>query len=77
MSDPACETARMKTRVTLEPELEEEAALLTPTQRILLAKKLERWARQLRVSAFIMRRDAAPKPRPYLKALSRRKLALN
>ena len=45
-------------RVTLEPELECEVALFTPSQRIELARKFERWARQLKVSAFILRRDA-------------------
>lgn len=64
-------------RVKLEPELEAEAMLLTPAQRIQMAAKLERWARQLRVSAFILRADAEPKPRPSLRALPRRRLALN
>ncbi len=58
--------------VTLEPELEEEAALMTAAERLALAEKLRRWARQLEVSAFIMkeisRRRARP-PTPSLKAL--------
>lgn len=64
-------------RVTLEPELEGEVGLFTPPQRIELARKFERWARQLRVSAFILGRDAAPKRPVALRALPRRKLALN
>jgi hypothetical protein len=63
--------------VTLEPELEEEASLMTPAQRLALARKFERWARQLRVSAFILDRVYSPKPRPSLRALTRRKLVLN
>jgi hypothetical protein len=63
--------------VTLEPELEEEAGLLTPAQRLDLARKFERWSRQLRVSAFILKRAYEPKPRPSLKALTRRRLVLN
>jgi hypothetical protein len=58
--------------VTLEPELEEEAALMTPEERLALAEKLRRWARQLEVSAYIMkaisRRRARPRT-PSLKAL--------
>jgi hypothetical protein len=58
--------------VTLEPELEEDAALLTSEERRALAEKLRRWARQLEVSAFIMQqisRRAAQKRTPSLKAL--------
>jgi hypothetical protein len=64
-------------RVTLEPELECEVGLFTPAQRLELARKFERWARQLRVSAFILRRDAEPKRPVALRALPLRKLALN
>jgi hypothetical protein len=67
----------MRARVTLEPELETEVVLFTPAQRMELAKKLKRWARQLEVSAVILRRASAPKPRPSLKALPRRKLFWN
>jgi hypothetical protein len=63
--------------VTLEPELEEEAALLTPVQRLDLARKFERWSRQLRVSAVILKRVYGPKPQPSLKVLTRRRLVLN
>jgi hypothetical protein len=63
--------------VTLEPELEEEASLMTPAQRLALARKFERWSRQLRVSAFILDRAYAPKPRPFLRVLMKQKLVLN
>jgi len=59
--------------VTLEPELEEDAALMTPEERLATAEKLRRWARQLEVSAHILRehrrRLSAPKPMPSLKTL--------
>jgi hypothetical protein len=78
MSDPPENNGRMKKRrFTLEPELEEETALLTAAQRMRLARKFERWARQLRVSAFILRQDAHPGPRPSLRAVPRRRLVLN
>jgi hypothetical protein len=64
-------------RVTLEPELECEVGLFTPPERLELARKFERWARQLRVSAFILRRAQEPKRPAVLKVLPRRKLALN
>ena len=63
--------------VTLEPELEEEASLMTPCQRREFAGKLERWARQLRVSAVILDRVYAPKPRPSLAYVPPRRLLLN
>jgi len=63
--------------VTLEPELEEEASLMTAAQRREFALKLERWARQLRVSAFILDRTSAPRPRPSLTYVPRRRLLLN
>jgi len=40
--------------VTLEPELERIAALWTPMKRLEMARKFEKWARQLRVSGRIM-----------------------
>jgi len=58
--------------VTLEPELEEEAALMTAEERLALAEKLRRWARQLEVSAYIMKaisRRRARTQTPSLKAL--------
>lgn len=60
-------------RVILEPQLEEEASLLTPEKRRELAKQFRRWARQLEVSAFIMendrRRARAKQPTPSLRDL--------
>jgi hypothetical protein len=68
----------MKTRVTLEPELEQIAALWGPLHRLEMAAKLERWARQLRVSARITLRDRArTSPKPVLRPLPARKAALN
>ena len=66
-----------KIRVRLEPGLEEEVSLLTPAQRVALARKFQRWARQLRVSARIILRDELPQPRPSLKPLPRRRLSWN
>ncbi len=63
--------------VTLEPELEEEASLWTPGQRRAFASKLERWARQLRVSAFILERQSGGPRTPSLKGVSARQQRLN
>lgn len=38
----------------MEPELEEDASPLNPTERLALADKLERWAEQLRLSAAVL-----------------------
>ena len=62
MSEAPCEINPMKKQtgycpVILEPELEQETALFTPAQRLALAQKFRRWARQLDVSAFIMLRN--------------------
>jgi hypothetical protein len=70
-------TMKTGSPVTLEPDLQEEVALYTPAQRLELARKFERWARQLRVSAFILRRAREPKGRAVLRVLPRRRLALN
>lgn len=70
-------TLKNPMRVKLEPELEEQVCLMTASQRVALAFKFERWARQLRVSAFILRRVSSPKRPPSLKVLSRRSLLLN
>jgi hypothetical protein len=82
MSNPACNpwgvnTERKHSQVTLEPELEAEACLMTSSQRREFARKLERWARQLRVSAVILDRVSAPKPPPSLTFVPRRRLLLN
>lgn len=68
----------MKKRVTLEPQLEERAALWNPAKRVRMARIFERWARQLRVSARIISGDAEPRRHPRaLQPLPRRKLELN
>lgn len=82
MSQPACDPWGVKTDrkycpVTLEPDLEEEASLMTAGQRREFARKLERWARQLRVSAVILDRVSAPKPPPSLAYVPQRRLLLN
>lgn len=66
-------------RVILEPKLEVMAALWSPAKRLEMANMFARWARQLRVSSFIMTTDARGKvfPRPSMPKLSRRKAALN
>lgn len=70
-------SSQIKIRVILEPELQPEVETMNSWQRLKLARKFERWARQLRVSAFILNRDSSPKPRPSLKGLSKRKQMLN
>lgn len=65
-------------RVTLEPELEAMAASWGPIHRLEMADKMERWIRQLRVSARITLRDRSRKiPKPSLKVVPHRKLVLN
>lgn len=81
MSNPGGEAAPMDKkkhpRVRLEPGLEEKALLWSPSKRLSVAKKLERWARQLRISAAILKADQGPKPPPCLKGLHPQKLVLN
>ena len=67
----------MRNRVTLEPELEEIALLWGANKRLVVAAKLERWARQLKVSAKIMIKDSSHVRRPSLRALPRLKAVLN
>jgi hypothetical protein len=67
----------IKRAITLEPALEELAGHLTAHQRAMLAKKFFRWSKQLYVSARILRRVAEPPPRPALRPVPRRRLALN
>ena len=66
-----------KTRVILEPTLESKVSCWSSCQRRELARKFERWARQLRVSAKMLDLDDAPKPPPRLKILTPRRQRLN
>jgi hypothetical protein len=83
MSNPLCENGGMmniepkKKRVLLEPSLEELASCWSPAKRIEMARKMERWARQLFISAAILQADSAPRPQPRLRRLPPRKLRLN
>jgi len=73
---PARKTRR-RPRVELEPELEEIAALWPAAKRFEMARKFRRWARQLRVSGFILFHDShqpAPRALPFL---ALRKVRLN
>ena len=64
-------------RVALEPELEEIAAFWPPAKRFEMARKFGRWARQLKVSGFILFQDAHPTGRPALQYVALRKARLN
>jgi len=87
MSNTPCYAARelsnhfmdndKKTRVILEPMLESKVSCWSSCQRRELARKFERWARQLRVSAKMLDLDEGPKPAPHLKALTPRHQRLN
>ena len=64
--------------VTLEPALEEEAAMWTPCKRREMARVFARWSHQLKVSADVMdAREKGPfRPKQRI-FLPRAKLALN
>lgn len=65
-------------RVKLEPELEQMAADWGPIYRLEVADKMERWVRQLRVSARITLKDRFwKKPKSVLKRVPLRKALLN
>jgi len=64
-------------RVALEPELEEIAAFWSAAKRFEMARKFRRWARQLRVSAFILFHDSHPASPPSLRFVAPRKARLN
>lgn len=66
MSNRVCEArCRMKKkRVILEPELELVAGHLDVFDRLVLAEKLERFVRQLRVSAKAMSQQPWKRQRP-------------
>ena len=70
--------APMKSRVTLEPELEEFAGEWGPLHCLEVAEKWVRWGRQLRMKARITLRDRSwPTPKPALRNVPPRKLVLN
>ncbi len=68
-------------RVTLEPELQEIAALWPAAKRFEVAQKLGRWAKQLKISALIMASDGRGRGqsrRPAsVPSLPKRKASLN
>lgn len=64
-------------RVKLEPELEEIAAFWSASKRFEMARKFRRWARQLRVSGFILFHDSHPVSPPALRFVGLRKAGLN
>jgi len=68
---------RKSCRVSLEPELEEIAAFWPAAKRFEMARKFRRWARQLRVSGFILFHDSHPASRPSLRFVALRKARLN
>lgn len=68
---------RKTRRISLEPELEEVAAFWPAAKRFEMARKFARWARQLRVTAFILFQDSHPASKPSLPAVALRKARLN
>jgi len=67
----------MKINVKLEAELEAMAGGLNAHERVMLGRKYFRWARQLFISAQILRGSGSAKPGPTLPKCSPRKAALN
>jgi len=68
---------KKRRRVELEPELEEIAAFWSAAKRFEMSRKFRRWARQLRVSGFILFQDAHPARRPSMPFVAPRKARLN
>jgi hypothetical protein len=75
----AMKTEKKFCRVTLEPELQEIAALWPAAKRFEVAFKLKRWAKQLRISALIMASDGRGQNRrpASVPNLPKRKAVLN
>lgn len=71
-----CKSKR-RARVELEPELEEIAALWSAAKRFEMARKFGRWARQLKVSGFILFHDSHRFSQPRLQYVGLRKARLN
>jgi hypothetical protein len=67
----------IRVHVRLEPELEDVAAELNSSQRRALARKFQRWSRQLSVSANMMDNLAQKTQKKPLAPVPRRKLAWN
>jgi len=76
--EKAVKKARRR-RVQLEPELEEIAAFWPPAKRFEMARKFKRWARQLKVSGFILFHEAHPAAHqpPSVQFVALRKVRLN
>jgi hypothetical protein len=80
LSYPPCHHPRMKIprpRVTLEPELEGMAGDLDWRERLALATKLRRWARELTVSALTLRPEPRRGQRPTFARLPAQVLRQN
>ena len=63
LSNPLWYGWRMKKRVMLEPELEAIAGRLLPCERIWMAKRFERWAHELRVTAAVLAGPPSVRPK--------------
>jgi hypothetical protein len=74
---PSKTKTKKRRRVELEPELEEIAAFWSAAKRFEMSRKFRRWARQLRVSGFILFQDAHPDGRPSMPCVAPRKARLN
>lgn len=66
---------RVPKQVILEPELEAIAGELGVFDRLMMAEKMERWVRQLRISARILAKPPVKRRRPP--RLTARQAALN
>lgn len=76
-SSPLPEKVTVRIRVRLEPQLEKHIATLDASERRQVAKKFERWAHQLKISAAILDRACPAPPQDPLRPLPRRRLLLN
>ena len=68
---------QIRIRVHMEPDLEEMAGHLDVAGRRALGRKLYRYSRQLFVSANIIEKDMAPKPKRGLRPIPEIKLKHN
>jgi hypothetical protein len=74
---PAQPKAKRRPRVALETELETIAAGWPAAKRFEMARKFKRWARQLKVSGFILFHESHPVSQPKLRSVGIRKARLN